>query len=142
MSILKKELVNLCSTEFEAVAEDVYQTMREEVPVASGNLKSHIVKEKHGENRYLIGVDETPDMRTETGGKSYAEFVVKGTKPHEIAPRFAEALAIPVDTFTEPVKQTQYVRNGRFLTRKPVQHPGAKPNDFIQRTFDKVFKEK
>lgn len=141
MSILKKELANLCSVEFEAVTEDVYQTMREEVPVYSGTLQSHIVKEKHGTDRYLIGVDETPDMRTESG-KSYAEFVVKGTEPHEIAPRFAEALAIPVDTFTEPVKQTQYVRNGRFLTRKPVQHPGTKPNDFIQRTFNKVFKEK
>ena len=122
MSILKKELENLCSVEFEAIAEDVYRTMREEVPV-------------------ILGVDETPDMRTESG-KSYAEFVVKGTKPHKIAPRFAEALAIPVDTFTEPVRQTQHVRNGRFITKKAVKHPGSKPNDFIQRTFDKVFKEK
>lgn len=141
MSILKKELENLCSVGFEAIAEDVYRTMREEVPVSSGTLKSHIVKEKHGEDRYIIGVDETPDMRTESG-KSYAEFVVKGTKPHKIAPRFAEALAIPVDTFTEPVRQTQHVRNGRFITKKAVKHPGSKPNDFIQRTFDKVFKEK
>lgn len=141
MSELSKALSDITTAELDSIADDVYRTMKEEVPVNTGTLLSHIVKEKHGTDRYLIGVDETPDMANESG-RSYAEFVVKGTKPHEIGPRFAEALAIPVDTFTEPVKQTQYVRNGRFLTRKPVQHPGTKPNDFIQRTFNKVFKEK
>lgn len=55
-----------------------------------------------------------------------ALFVIRGTQPHPIRARRAKALRF------QPRGQSGYV------FRKSVQHPGNKPNDFLQRALRQV----
>jgi hypothetical protein len=48
----------------------------------------------------------------------YAEFVVKGTRPHVIEPRGARVLA--------------FESNGEMVFATRVSHPGTKPNNFAE----------
>lgn len=51
-------------------------------------------------------------------GAPYAEFVVEGTRPHIIEAKNARAL--------------RFQRGGQTVFAKSVQHPGTKPNDFLE----------
>lgn len=58
-------------------------------------------------------------------GRQYGEFVIGGTAPHTIRPRFKKALA--------------FWKDGPVITMR-VEHPGTQPNDFrqlgVQQAFD------
>ncbi|WNZ30041.1 MAG: hypothetical protein IAX21_04095 [Candidatus Bathyarchaeota archaeon] len=55
----------------------------------------------------------------------YAKFVIEGTRPHEIHPAGANVLIFKA-------------KSGDLVFTKLVQHPGTKPNPFLQRAVDKA----
>ncbi len=71
-----------------------------------------------------IGADFTPEGFIVYPGASYAPIVEKGSRPHEILPRFARALAFPWKGLM------------RFFRR--VQHPGFPGRGFVERTREVV----
>lgn len=56
----------------------------------------------------------------------YAEFVIGGTSPHEIAAK------------TAPVLAFYWERVGAMAFYKSVHHPGTRPNDFRQPAIDEA----
>lgn len=60
---------------------------------------------------------------TVSAGAPYALYVEKGTRPHEIRPRFRKWLRFPIE--------------GGFRFAKRVRHPGTKPTNFIANAVNK-----
>jgi HK97 gp10 family phage protein len=79
-------------------------------PWKTGHLAGSIVKEIEEGEAYLKALT------------SYAVYVEKGTAPHEIRPVNASILAFEV--------------NGRMVFTPLVNHPGTKPNPFMQRAVE------
>ena len=90
----------------------VVEEMKRQAPERSGFLKT------------TIGADFTPEGFTVYPGASYAPIVEKGSRPHEILPRFAKALAFPW--------------KGAMRFFKRVQHPGFPGRRFVERTREVV----
>jgi len=88
------------------------QEMRQQAPERTGFLKT------------TIGADFTPEGFTVYPGASYALVVEEGSKPHEILPRFAKALA--------------FEWKGAIRFFKRVQHPGFPGRRFVERTREIV----
>lgn len=89
----------------------VMTALRREVPVRTGALQSSLHWVPSGAVDILWGV-------------SYGKHVICGTRPHEITPQAAQALAFDAG-------------DGLAFARR-VQHPGTKPNDFRQAALDNV----
>lgn len=88
-------------------------------PRVTSNLAHHIVKrvtEKDGRPTVLVGVENVP----------YAIWVHEGANPHEIRARNAPRLVF----FWEKV--------GSLVAFPVVQHPGNKPNRFLERALRTV----
>jgi len=83
-----------------------------EAPERTGTLRRSIIIMKDGD-AYVV----TPLV-------SYAVYVERGTKPHEIVARRAQAL--------------HFVCRGAPVFFRRVMHPGTQPNPFIARTREKV----
>jgi len=83
-----------------------------EAPRRTGDLARSITVMKEGD-AYII----TPLI-------SYAIFIERGTRPHEIVARRARAL--------------RFVWRGSVVFFRRVLHPGTRPNPFIARTRDRV----
>ena len=86
----------------------VIEEMKQQAPERTGFLKT------------TIGADFTPEGFTVYPRASYALIVEKGSRPHEILPRFAKALA--------------FEWKGRTRFFKRVQHPGFPGRWFVERT--------
>jgi len=71
-----------------------------------------------------VGVDDRGMLVDWRGKKvNYAEFVHFGTKPHKIKPRRAKVL--------------MFVKDGRFVFAKEVNHPGYKGDLFLYKALEK-----
>jgi len=90
----------------------VIEEMKQQAPERTGFLKT------------TIGADFTPEGFTVYPRASYALIVEKGSRPHEILPRFAKALA--------------FEWKGRMRFFKRVQHPGFPGRGFVERTREAV----
>jgi len=90
----------------------VMEEMKRQAPERTGFLKT------------TIGADFTPEGFTVYPGASYAPIVEKGSRSHEIAARYARALAF------------QWRGATRFFKR--VQHPGFPGRRFVERTREIV----
>ena len=90
--------------------------MREEAPQASGRLVNA-----------LRQVDAPGSVAVGTRGVPYIQFVVEGTRPHDIKPRNGSVLAFKV--------------GGRTVFAKVVHHPGTKANDFMTRAAKRAIKD-
>lgn len=133
---LSKILTAMCEEEFKDTVDEVFTTMKELCPVDKGNLRDSITVEHKDPETALIGVDE--DALARKGRKrNYAPYVVKGTKPHRIPKTGEKTMKIPIETLKEPVRNPSLVKDGKLVVRH-VNHPGNGPNDFIQKTLDKV----
>ena len=115
--------VNTEGLEFDAVAEKLSGKLKTKLveklldvayaaafwgaPWKTGHLAGSIVKEVEEGEASLKAL------------ASYAVYVEKGTAPHEIRPVNASVLAFEV--------------NGRMIFTPLVNHPGTKPNPFMQR---------
>lgn len=93
----------------ELFVADFWGNLREEAPVDHGRLAGSF---------QLNGGDGTWRI---VSGVEYAMAVWKGSKPHAIFPRNKKALFWP--GARHPVKR--------------VNHPGTKPNDFVERSFQR-----
>lgn len=91
----------------ELFVADFWGNLREEAPVDHGRLAGSF---------QLRGGDGTWHI---VSGVEYAMAAWKGSKPHVILPRNKKALFWP--GANHPVKR--------------VNHPGTKPNDFVERSF-------
>lgn len=86
-------------------------TARQETPVRTGKLK------KSFRSHYR------PIVAKIYPTEKYAIFVHEGTKPHTIEPRTAESLRFKI--------------GNRWVFAKRVEHPGTKPNKFMDRAAKK-----
>ena len=103
---LPEELKVLVNTAAFAVDEEVKKAS----PVVTGNLQGATSIDNLSDYEKRIFVDE--------GIAPYAIYVIKGTKPHDIFPREANALNTPYGLF------------------KRVHHPGTSANDYFQTGVD------
>ena len=118
--------VNTEGLEFDAVAEKLSGKLKNKLieklldmayaaafwgaPWKTGYLAGSIVKEMEEGEAYLKAM------------ANYAVYVEKGTAPHEIRPVNASVLAFEV--------------NGKMVFSSLVNHPGTKPNPFMQRAVE------
>lgn len=91
-------------------AQYIKQDMETRVPVRTGRLKQSIAIKVEGDS-VIIGPNT-----------DYAAYVEFGTKPHEIRPRNAKALA-----WRGP--------NG-MVYAKVVHHPGTRPHPYVRPAFN------
>jgi hypothetical protein len=91
----------------ERLAEIAYFEAFYGAPWKSGNLARSIVKEVEGD-RAVIRVLAR-----------YGIYVAAGTKPHLIRPAWASCLAFKA-------------KSGEMIFTRLVQHPGTKPNPFLE----------
>ena len=94
-------------------------------PIESGGGTQHPhLRDSFAWHRKMMGPGF---MRMEISNKApYFPFVVKGTKPHRIAPRPGHSMLAWHDSA------------GAAHFARFVNHPGTKPNDFVRRTMTEV----
>lgn len=112
-----------------AAVRPIRSAAKSEAPVEFGVLKKRLtVKVKAYKSGNVFGMvsvsNEAKDEATGRRPSKYLHLVTLGTKPHEIKVKQAREL-VAVN------KKTGDVR--KFGPR--VNHPGAKPNDFLQRAI-------
>lgn len=90
----------------------ILATEKTEVPIKTGQLRRSITLDYRP-----ISVSVYPTVK-------YALTVHEGAKPHVIIPIRKQVLA--------------FRKNGRVVFAKRVNHPGNKPNKFVERTVDKT----
>jgi HK97 gp10 family phage protein len=89
----------------------ILATEKTEAPVKTGQL------------RRSITLEYRPISATITPTVNYALPVHEGSKPHIITPRRKSVLA--------------FKKNGKLIFARKVNHPGNKPNKFVERTVNK-----
>lgn len=96
-------------------AEDVRQTAKRLVGVDTGKLRASIVKRfvPSGPDGFVVLVG------VESSGVPYALYHHEGTRPHVILPKKGRYLV-----FTS--------RSGALVFARKVNHPGTKPNPFLE----------
>ena len=103
------------------LSDKLLRAAQDEAPVRTGRLRQSLKTEPvvmTGPNKGEGGISaQTP----------YAGFVRSGTRPHVIRPRNAQALRFEV--------------RGRIIFAKSVNHPGTKPNFFLERALDRVARD-
>jgi hypothetical protein len=87
--------------------------MRAEAPVRSGRLRDAIRQ-----------INEPMKVRVGPIGVEYNQFVVEGTKAHEIKPKNASMLVFKI--------------GGKTIYAKSVKHPGTAANPYMQISSAKV----
>lgn len=90
------------------------QAVKAEAPVRSGALASTIKVKTKKKGRTLIAGVRVGDRKK---GVFYGHMVMGGTRPHTIT-----------------VKQAKGLNLGGGAARKSVQHPGARANNFVERS--------
>ncbi|WP_304759715.1 HK97 gp10 family phage protein [Faecalibaculum rodentium] len=140
---LSEEVDKICQQSLKDNADYLFEAVQAYCPVDTGNMLEHLEKDmthiKRG--KVVIGFRKDESMMAHDRRQTYAEIVQKGSKPHKIKAKNAPNLAIPIETFKEPVRKTERVKNGKFIT-KEVNHPGTKPNDFMQKAIDETLRAK
>lgn len=114
---LFKKATKIASKELETATKEagklILRTEKEEVPVKTAQLKRSITMDYRP-----ISASIYPDVK-------HALPVHEGSKPHVISPKRKPFLA--------------WKKNGKWIyTTKPVNHPGNKPNKFVERTVNKT----
>ena len=113
---------------FMKLGEETYRQARTEVP-GSGELARYM---KYSVFSYAAGGPQSVamDLKLRQPSRRYPariwDYIIKGTRPHVIAPRRAHALHF------------YWSKAGGDVFFKYVHHPGTKPNDFIARAFSVV----
>ena len=105
---------DILELETNKIALDLQNNIKKEAPYKEGRLKRSI--------RVDTRIGDTFSIITgyyDEGVAPHGDFVLMGTKPHEIVitPKKAKALKTPYGLFKKVV----------------VKHPGTKPNDFLGR---------
>lgn len=98
-----------------SVGPEVRQALKREAPVGQGPGAGRLRESIRYEHRAGAGSAQL----TFTANTSYASYVLNGTRPHEIRPRRAQALA--------------FRQGGQLRFARRVQHPGTRPNRFPSR---------
>jgi hypothetical protein len=95
----------------------------------SGMLERNI-RHKINNEAGIVWIDDE-NMLVNWNGKriNYAEFVLKGTKPHVIKPKRKKALRFSYKNLDE------------FVFRKKVNHQGYKGDNFLKKAIEKTLKE-
>jgi hypothetical protein len=88
------------------VGPDLVREMSQRAPYKTGNLRDHI-RQINLPGQVTVG----------PYGVGYNEYVVQGTKPHDIKPKKGKYLVFQI--------------NGRKVFAKKVHHPGTKPNPYM-----------
>lgn len=88
---------------------------RGQVWLAAARMRCPVGKTKRLRNG--LTVDVGPGGITGRSDQPYAEYVIKGTRPHEIVPRRAKVLAFEGS-------------GGEMVFTKRARHPGTPPNNF------------
>lgn len=95
------------------VGPAMVKEMQAEAPVKSGKLRDSI-----------RAINEPMKVRVGPFGVEYNQFVVEGTKAHEIKPKNKSALMFKI--------------GGRTYYAKTVKHPGTRANPYMQVSSKKV----
>jgi len=110
-----KKAPDIASKELQQATKEagkiILATEKTEVPVKTGQLRRSITLDYKP-----ISVSIYPTV-------NYAFSVHEGTKPHVILPK-GKVLA--------------FKKNGKMIFARRVNHPGNKPNKFVERTVDKT----
>jgi len=112
LDFLSKAIKEAADEGLHVLAHAGQAIMVAEAPERTGTLRRSITIMKEGD-AYVI----TPLV-------SYAVYVERGTRPHEIVARRARAL--------------RFVWRGSVVFFRRVLHPGTRPDPFISRTRDRV----
>lgn len=93
---------------------------RSEAPRRTGRMAGQITERRMQSDfgRYLEGASGV-NPGDQGAQRGYAQIVSSGSRPHIIRPRTARAL--------------RFVIAGRVIYTQRVQHPGTKPNPYLQR---------
>jgi len=114
---LNRQLRGARRRELETAARQVMNRAKVLAPVDTGRLRASIRIEARRDfalrSVYTVGSDV-----------EYAAMVNDGTRPHVIRPRRAQVLRFRV--------------GGRTVFARVVQHPGTKPNPFLDRALREV----
>lgn len=103
------------------IAAKLQEYIIKETPYKTGHLGRTVVAD-YDRSRKVVWVGSP---------LKYAEYVERGTRPHEIRPRNKKALAWGKD------------KGGgkKEFVRKRVMHPGTDPNPFVERAIRNAFPE-
>lgn len=115
------ELDNLFGQKIEELRPIVLANIKGEAPIRTGRLVNSLdlLVEKRGAASYRLAIDLARAV-------DYLEYVLDGTQAHLIRPRRAKVLRWAAQT-----------QGGQYVFSRFARHPGTKPNDFVQRGFDK-----
>jgi hypothetical protein len=102
----------------DAVRDVILFALKDEAPVKTGELRDSLDAKQSTSYAGGIRLEFTADA-------PHTKYVIGGTKPHEILPRNAKALAF-------------YGSDGELHFAKRVQHPGTQPNPFHERAWDRA----
>lgn len=105
-----KEILPLKTYE---IARALQNNIKKEAPYKEGRLKRSIRVDTRIQDTYSIIAGYYDE-----GVAPHGDYVLFGTPPHEIRPKFKKALKTPYGAF------------------KKVNHPGTKPNDFLGRGLE------
>ena len=92
------------------IARNLQNNIKKEAPYKEGRLKRSIRVDTRITKKFSIITGYYDE-----GIAPHGDYVLFGTKPHEIRPKSKKALSTPYGLF------------------KKVNHPGTKPNDFLGR---------
>ncbi len=127
------ELPSRTITLVEDISDVVEAYMRDESPVRFGDLQNSHTTEVLSDLERWIG----PTV-------AHAEFVIKGTRPHVIEAKNAQALGpfsfgsymgVKTGGYVKPTQKSSSFSGLQFF--KSVQHPGTQPNDYITRARER-----
>lgn len=96
------------------IGPELVKEMKSKAPVASGKLRDAI-RQVNGPGRVAVG----------THGIGYIQYVVEGTRPHDIRPK-GNALVFKI--------------GGKTIFARVVHHPGTKANNFMEEAAKTVLK--
>lgn len=129
LSTANEELIKTTTKEFQRFGKALQEEARKEAPVQEGKVAQSI--------RYMVRGQNTPDVTLEltAGSKDRPEVIIRtilfGSKPHEIRPKNPGGVLV----FRAGVGGGRKGNAGELIFVKHVNHPGTKPNNFIERAF-------
>ncbi|QNL30149.1 tail assembly chaperone [Gordonia phage Mariokart] len=120
-AVLAAQVGPILQRQMRDLTRKIANQARQRVPVRTGNLGRSILEDP---------VTMAGPFRVEGGVTAHAHYaaaVEKGTRPHVIRARNADALHFKV--------------GGRDIFAREVHHPGTRPRPFLQNAADQVIAE-
>lgn len=113
----RTDISDIAHRELGGVRDRAVALTRDEAPARTGELRRGI----------HASIRRNPIRLDVFSPVPYTTYVLKGTKPHTIFPRFARVLRFAV--------------GGKIVFARRMRHPGTRPNRFDARAFGRLLPE-